>query len=77
MDEIKARITAELKTGKVRPEAIYGILMSLTDILAAPVAEPVVPVVQAPEPVVEVAVEAPLEPEPVAAPPAPKTFGRS
>ncbi len=75
MDEIKARITAELKTGKVRPEAIYGILMSLTDILAAPVAEPVVPVVQAPEPVVEVAVEAP--PEPVAAPPAPKTFGRS
>ena len=78
MDDIKARIHAELASGKVRHDKLYGILLSLTDVLAAPVAAPVEPVVQAPEPSVEVAVAVPPEPEPVVqAPPVVKTFGRA
>ena len=79
MDDIKARINAELNSGKVRADKIYGILLSLTDVLAAPVVAPVAPVVQVQAPVVEVAVAAPppvVEEVPAPAPPV-KTFGRT
>ena len=85
MESIKEALLAEQLSGKVRPEKIYAILISLVDALQTPPREVVQPVSQEapppPEPVPEpepVVAKEPEIPQVVQEPaPGPKMFGRS
>ena len=85
MDAIKQAILQESTTGKVRPEPLYKILLSLVDVLQTQTPVEAPPVVQAeppPPPAPEPAPAPEPEPEPPAVPePEPEAsvrmFGRT